>query len=514
MPTLSREALEVASGITIPDATFVLRVIVAYMIALVPLNWLVCRYVFGRREWAWVVAPILSLAFAVGVERAAAFDLGYDSACDEIDVIETYGDYPRAHVSRFASLYSTGRVRYTISYPDDPTALALPLSNGRSIGGEDVAVSSWQSYPVPALEGFLVQPRSLAMFRAEQMATLTGTIRLETDGEGSRRIVNGTDLELRDAVLVDLNGAEARRETPLGTIAPGATVPIEGAGGPDPASEGSGWLDPGPLLEAGRVSGGESPRRPGGDPARGLDPAPAARAEAGAPRGPPSGPDPGRRAPAARAPPSPDGPHYNLLAKGPERAPAEEEAREDEMRRRPDSDGGAIRNRPSRPRGPMLEPFHHRGRDRPAAGARSRRRTSLTPCGGDVRIRRRRSVHDRGPEFHQAIRRVRGGRGPEPLDRQERGLRLHRPQRRRQEHDDPLPGHLAPADLGGGVHRRAFGRRRPHGRAPGHRLHARRLRRLRRDEGLGVPRLLRGRLRDPDRTCAGRSSARSSSCWT
>ncbi|MEJ7640021.1 MAG: hypothetical protein WKF75_19145 [Singulisphaera sp.] len=116
LPTLSREALEVASGITIPDATFVLRVIVAYMIALVPLNWLVCRYVFGRREWAWVVAPILSLAFAVGVERAAAFDLGYDSACDEIDVIETFGDYPRAHVSRFASCIRPGR-GYTISIP-------------------------------------------------------------------------------------------------------------------------------------------------------------------------------------------------------------------------------------------------------------------------------------------------------------------------------------------------------------------------------------------------------------
>ena len=228
LPTLSREALEVASGITIPDATFVLRVIVAYMIALVPLNWLVCRYVFGRREWAWVVAPILSLAFAVGVERAAAFDLGYDSACDEIDVIETYGDYPRAHVSRFASLYSTGRVRYTISYPDDPTALALPLSNGRSIGGEDVAVSSWQVVPgagARGLPGPAAEPGPVPR-RADGHAD-----RHDPAGdrrEGSRRIVNGTDLELRDAVLVDLNGAEARRETPLGTIAPGAKVADRG----------------------------------------------------------------------------------------------------------------------------------------------------------------------------------------------------------------------------------------------------------------------------------------------
>ena len=314
---MSREALEVASGITIPGASFVLKVILAYMIALVPLNWLVCRYVFGRREWAWVVAPILSLGFAVGVERAAAFDLGYDSACDEIDLIETYGDYPRAHLSRFASLYSTGRVRYTISYPDDPTALALPLSNGRSIGGEDVAVSSWQSYPVPALDGFLVQPRSLAMFRAEQMATLTGTIRLETDAEGSRRIVNGTDLELRDAVLVDLDGAGGRRETPLGTIAPGSNDPHRGRRGPGPRPEWSGWLDPGPLLEAGPGLRRRIGPRTGGDPARGLGSAAAARAEAGAPRRPPPGPDPGRRAPEARAPARPRRPALQPPGEGP-----------------------------------------------------------------------------------------------------------------------------------------------------------------------------------------------------
>jgi len=357
LPTLSREALEVASGITIPDARFVLRVIVAYMIALVPLNWLVCRYVFGRREWAWVVAPILSLAFAVGVERAAAFDLGYDSACDEIDVIETFGDYPRAHVSRFASLYSTGRVRYTISYPDDPTALALPLSNGRSIGGEDVAVSSWRSYPVPALEGFLVQPRSLALFRAEQMATLTGTIRLEADGGGSRRIVNGTDMELRDAVLVDLNGAEARRETPLGTIAPGARISIDDAGRAKTASEGSSWLDPGTLL---KLVGTQAESRPEAEGEIRLV-AWTPRALRGQKLAPPVDRHRGLTLVVAHlrqgAPPSPDGPYYNLLARGPERAPTDAEAREEEMRRLPVNAGGEAGSRISRQRGQMNEPI-------------------------------------------------------------------------------------------------------------------------------------------------------------
>ena len=191
LPRLGREMLEDASGIKIPGASFVLKVILAYILSVVPLNWLVCRYLFGRRELAWVVVPLLSLGFAIGVERAAAYDLGYNSACDEVDVVEAYGGYPRAHVSRFASLYSTGRTRFTLSFPDDPTALCLPLDSGRTLRGEDVVSSAFRSYPVPALEGFLVQPRSLAMVRAEQMATLDGAVSLETEG-GVRTVVNGT----------------------------------------------------------------------------------------------------------------------------------------------------------------------------------------------------------------------------------------------------------------------------------------------------------------------------------
>ena len=162
LPRLCRDTLEKASGITVPSSQFVLKVIMAYILALVPLNWLVCRLLLNRREWAWIVVPLLALGFAVGVERVAAYDMGYDSACDEIDLLEVQGAYPRAHLSRFAALYTTGRAKYAIAYPNEPTAVALPFNNERAIGGEDVTTAVWQSYPVPALQNFSVQPRSLA----------------------------------------------------------------------------------------------------------------------------------------------------------------------------------------------------------------------------------------------------------------------------------------------------------------------------------------------------------------
>ena len=202
--------------------------IIAYLLAVIPLNWLICRFVFNRREWTWVVVPLVALAFAIGVERVAARDMGYEAACDEIALLEIHGDYPRAHLTRLASLYTTGRSRFAISYPNDPTALALPFDSGRSIRGEEVSSSTWQSYPVPSLADFSVQPRSLAMFRAEQMLTLGGPIRLEGEGD-KRQVVNGSELELRDAILIDLANPNERREHWLGTIAAGASVNIDGA---------------------------------------------------------------------------------------------------------------------------------------------------------------------------------------------------------------------------------------------------------------------------------------------
>ncbi len=229
LPTMSRQRLEHASGIEIPGQRFVLMVILAYMALLVPVNWLVCRFAFGRKELAWLVVPVLAMGFAFVVERAAAYDVGYDSACNEIDLIETFGDYPRGHLSRFASLYTTGRVKYAIAYPGDPTALALPLNTGRSIRGEDVQQSTFQATPTPSLTGFQVQPRSLAMFRAEQLTSLPGTVTLTEEG-GVRKIVNGTGVELKDAIVVEI-AAGVSQTTTLGTIDAKATVELKGEPG-------------------------------------------------------------------------------------------------------------------------------------------------------------------------------------------------------------------------------------------------------------------------------------------
>lgn len=247
LPRLGRDLLEEASGISIPSSRFVLKVITVYILALVPLNWFVCHVLLRRKELSWLFIPILSLGFAVGVERMAAFDIGFDSSCDEIDLLELQGDYGRAHLSRFVSLFTTGRGRFALSFPNDPTALALPFATGRSIGGEDVATSIWRSYPVPSLSNVTVQPRSLSMVRAEQMLNVGAGITIDEAGPG-RKVTNQTVFELRDAVLISFEPDGRRFENHLGTLAagasvelksaaaPGVSVPVVGFEGPDPSS--------------------------------------------------------------------------------------------------------------------------------------------------------------------------------------------------------------------------------------------------------------------------------------
>ena len=149
--------------------------------------------------------PVLALGFAIGVERVAAYDMGYDSACDEIDLLEIQGGYTRAHLTRIASIYTTGRGKYTISYPNDPTALALPFNTERSIGGEDVVTSVLAIVSGPRAARFhraAAQPVDVPG-RADARPGRIDHHRGRRRRAGGRTIVNGTDLELRDAVLVD-----------------------------------------------------------------------------------------------------------------------------------------------------------------------------------------------------------------------------------------------------------------------------------------------------------------------
>ncbi|MBI3464558.1 MAG: hypothetical protein HY000_16120, partial [Planctomycetes bacterium] len=77
VPATARQTLMDATGIKIPPPRFVVVAAVAYVIALVPLNWLVCRFGLRRSELAWLAAPLIIMGFAYGIVKSAELHVGF-----------------------------------------------------------------------------------------------------------------------------------------------------------------------------------------------------------------------------------------------------------------------------------------------------------------------------------------------------------------------------------------------------------------------------------------------------
>jgi hypothetical protein len=197
---VARRHLNDAAGVTIPKADFVARVLLVYLLVLVPVNWLVFRAI-GRVEWAWVAAPVIAIVGAVTVIRLAQLDIGFARSRTEIDVVEMHGGYPRAHVSRFIALYTSLASGYDLVF-EDTTALAQPLAVNtryrRGLGESPYQVHLRRDSNV-SFAGFQVRSNSTGSIHAEQMYEAGGALELLGDEATGWRVKNGTALPLRDA---------------------------------------------------------------------------------------------------------------------------------------------------------------------------------------------------------------------------------------------------------------------------------------------------------------------------
>ncbi len=208
---LARDSL--SGGIVIPDASFILGVLAAYLFVLVPLNFIVFRLV-GHVEWAWIAVPVITISFAVAVVRLAQLDVGFVRTESEVGIVEMQAGYPRAHVTRYTALYSSLSTVYDLRFAD-ASALVQPLPTSRLIKDQSVTDVHFQrdlppgrdgeKWPV-GLAGFAVSSNSQAMLHSEHMLDLGGPLALLQSSSGSWDVVNQSKLELRDAAVVGPDG--------------------------------------------------------------------------------------------------------------------------------------------------------------------------------------------------------------------------------------------------------------------------------------------------------------------
>jgi hypothetical protein len=264
----ARHALQNAARIEIPEATFVLWVVVGYLAVLVPLNYVLFR-LLGRIEWAWMAAPVIALVGTVVVIRLARLDIGFERSATEVAVVELHAGHRRAHVTRYTALYTALYTEYQVRV-EDPGALVLPFPTVSSPhrfdpaqAPEPAGVTFRQDGSSAVLEGFPVLSNSTNLVHSEQMADLGGPVRLEKTPEGGFRVTNGTDYPFHGAGVVwckapleheSLHAADAPRpvyETAwLGDLRPGESVPLEfhPAGAVDPRTLWSHERDRAPLT--------------------------------------------------------------------------------------------------------------------------------------------------------------------------------------------------------------------------------------------------------------------------
>ena len=238
---LARKSLIEAAGISIPEASFVVRMLAIYLGVLVPLNWIVFR-VLGRVELAWISVPILTVAFAVAVVHWAQLDIGFARSKKEVALIEFNGGFERAHVTRYTALYTSLSTSYDLQF-DEPSALVQPFANHsrnqtppRVAGQTQVTVHFRRAPPKKedgaeldssiTLEGFEIPSNSLSMLHSEHMADLEGGIHLQGAAGGPQKLLNDSLLVL-EAVAVVARGEDGSLNVAwVDALSPGSSAEL------------------------------------------------------------------------------------------------------------------------------------------------------------------------------------------------------------------------------------------------------------------------------------------------
>lgn len=196
----AREALQKAARIEIPGRMFVVWVLAVYLVVLVPTNWLAFQ-ALGRVEWAWVAAPLISIACTMAVIRLARLDIGFARSTTELAVVELQGEYPRAHVTRFTALYTSLATQYDFRH-EDPGALVQPfpivgtLAQFRLLPSQGRDTLHYRHGKDVSLAGYRVSSNTTGLVHSEQMLAFDGPLSLARNSRGRLQINNQTGLPL------------------------------------------------------------------------------------------------------------------------------------------------------------------------------------------------------------------------------------------------------------------------------------------------------------------------------
>ena len=222
----ARNTLKRAAGIKPPSSGFVLKMLAAYLLVLVPLNWFVFRMI-GRVEYAWVAAPLIAIAGAFLVIKFASLDIGFVRSNTQVGVLEIQADYSRAHLAEYSALYTSLSTRYSAEL-DNLTAQSLPFAIDDNPATykpkETLSQVQLRRTVKNRLEGFQIQSNTTGLVHTEYLLDLAGIVSFvppKADDPQSGLVTNSTNIAISNAGVIGRTEGGDYRIAWLGDLAAG-----------------------------------------------------------------------------------------------------------------------------------------------------------------------------------------------------------------------------------------------------------------------------------------------------
>jgi hypothetical protein len=218
--------LRESSGITVPQVSTIMKLLLGYLIVLVPINWVVFR-LMGRVEWAWIAAPIIALAGAAFVARSVQLDVGFSRSQTTFGFLECHNNYPRGLLSNFHALYTSLSTNYQAVYKEGEGLVVPALRANMRTGIRDNQVLEYWNADErgSGLQRFPVLSNSTGILQTEELVDFTGPIRWNLDRENLQILAtNDLGVTLRDVGVLGLNDSGELMTSWIGSIEPGQSV--------------------------------------------------------------------------------------------------------------------------------------------------------------------------------------------------------------------------------------------------------------------------------------------------
>jgi hypothetical protein len=216
-------------AVQLPPFNDVFLLLIAYVVAIGPLNYLILRR-RDRREWAWVTMPATITVFAVAAYGLGTLYKGGEIIVNELAIVTVAPGTDRGHAQVYAGVYSPNRAEFDVRVSGD-ALLASTTSSQRGFDQFGNPDAGQGDRPVDVLLGdpatlrrYSVGFGSLRSFRAEAAVVaprVDTALRLEGDALVGT-ITNASPGPLSDVMVVF--GTAVQR---IGDVGPGETKPVD-----------------------------------------------------------------------------------------------------------------------------------------------------------------------------------------------------------------------------------------------------------------------------------------------